>query len=130
MKKLLGILISFLFLIGCSEDSDPLSSPGQKHYRQVAYNYLSDEEKATIINWQKGKVEAGTYQSDNELFGFVVIESGDKILFATNFSDVKLFEGQQLVAVTFNTTVDGLLGPIILIIEPSSEKVIGYVLRM
>lgn len=129
MKKLFVIFICSLVLSGCSEDSNPLSPSGQKHFRQIAYNYLSDDAKATIINWQNGKVEDGTYHSSDE-YDFIVLDSKNEIPFAANSSDVKLYTGQRLVAVTFETTMDPLLGPLILIVEPRSDKVIGYVLRM
>jgi hypothetical protein len=74
------ILISFLFLIGCSEDSDLLSPLGQKHFRQIAYQYLSNEARATIIDWQNGKVEDGTYRIINE-YDSIVLNSQNQIPF-------------------------------------------------
>ncbi len=129
MKKTLVILIQLLFLVGCSDDSDLLSPSGQKHFRLIAYESLSESEQSTIIDWQNGKVEAGTYQSADDSHS-IVLDSQNRIPFATNSSGVKLFDGQKLIAVTFETKVDALLGPIILIIEPCSENVIGYMLRM
>ena len=127
MKKLLMVLILFLF--SCSEESDFLSSYEQKHLRNIAYKSLSEEARSTIVNWQNGKVEAGIYHSSDES-DFIVLDSKNEIPFMINSTDVKLIERQKLVAVTFNTTYDALLGPLILIIELREEKVIGLTPRM
>ncbi len=127
LEKLL-IILSFLILSDCSNNSNVLLPFDQMSNRQIAYASLSEQEKSTIINWQNGKVEEGVYQSFNKS-NAIVLNSGDKIFFGTISSTVKLIEGQKLIAVTFNTTDDALLGPLIVIIEPNYNKVIGGVLR-
>ncbi len=126
MKKTLVILIKLLFLVGCSDDSDLLSPSGQKHFRLIAYESLPESEQSTIIDWRNGKVEKGFYQVYNS-FGSVVLDDGDRVAFVSNSSNIN--DGQKLVVVIFNTN-NLVLGPIILIVEPISEKVIGYVPRM
>ena len=129
MKNFYIILILLLFFSGCSKNSDLLLPFDQMGSKQIAYASLSEHEKLTIINWQHGKVEEGVYHIINKS-NSIILDSGDKIYLGSISSNVKLNEGQKLIAVTFNTTEDALLGPLIIIIEPNSKEVIGGVLRM
>jgi hypothetical protein len=69
-------------------------------YREIAWNSLSSPEQATVdMDWRKAKVEE------------------------TTFNNVSVH------AVTFNTTQDALLGPIIIYIDSNTHVVLGKAAR-
>lgn len=68
--------------------------------REIAWNYLSGQEKSTaIMDWQ----EATVVQSS--------------------------FNGVSVYAVTFKTSMDALLGPITVYVSTSTKIVLGQDLR-
>jgi len=86
-----------LFL-GCDKGEEP-ELYGQ--IREIAWNYLDDREKSTVITeWSGALVGEGTFQ------------------------------GKVSYAVYFNTTDDALLGPIVVYVDKSSLTVIGQGLRL
>ena len=69
--------------------------------REIAWNSLSEQDKSTvIIDWKESSVAETTYQEKSSY------------------------------AVSFNTSDDALLGPIIVYIEKSSLVILGRGLRM
>ena len=69
--------------------------------REIAWNYLGDGAKATVnVDWKKAPVTE------------------------TTFNEVKVY------SVTFNTTDDPLLGPIIVYVDVLSKVVLGQAVRM
>ena len=80
----------------CSKDNDPL-----KLIRFIAWNYLSEQNKSTvIISWKEAHVEE------------------------TFYNNIHVY------AVRFNTIDDAILGPIIIYVDKSSKIVVGAGLRM
>jgi hypothetical protein len=130
MKKVIVLIMPFLFLAGCSENSDLLSPSGKMKYREIAYESLSENEKDEInSDWEKADVREGRYQSVNDSHS-IIFDSDNRLYFILKDSNIRLGEFQILIIVSFNTIYDSLLGPITVIIEPKSEKVIGYVGRL
>lgn len=69
--------------------------------REIAWNYLDAQAKATVnVDWGKAPVAETMYN------------------------------GAKVYAVTFNTTDDALLGPIIVYVDAFSKVVLGETLRM
>ena len=103
-----GITISFRLLLltvllrGCACDRNPAASSPDYKYRRSAWESLSNEERSTVTGiWQRTPVESCNYCET----------------------------GQSAICVTFNTTMDALLGPIVVYIEPDSYEILGYALR-
>lgn len=68
--------------------------------KKIAWNYLSEQAKSTvIIDWKQAPVTESTYNQKN------------------------------VYAVSFNTSDDELLGPIIVYVETSTKVVLGQALR-
>lgn len=89
-------LILFLLLISCSDKStSPL--PDDYHFvRLIAWNSINSEIKKTIItDWKEAKVDIGF------------------------FSEKKCYQ------VKFNTTLDVLVGPLVICIDYHTNKVLG-----
>ena len=125
--QLLFILILILF-VGCGDDI-LLSPANQSTYREVAYNSLDENSKASItINWKDAKVEDGKYIKEGERH-ILKLSSGEEIPFLLS-NGIIMIKNHRLVAVTFNTINDPLLGPIIIIVDPGQIKVVGIVGRM
>ena len=122
MKRVFILLFVLALIVKCSDESNGVSPIVENDYREIAYNSLSED-------WFNADVESGNYGLSDST-NFVLFDNGNKISFAFNTDDVNLTVGQKLIGVTFNISQDDLLGPIILIIEPESKKVIGWVLRM
>jgi hypothetical protein len=69
--------------------------------REIAWNYLNAQSQATVnVDWGKAPVSETT------------------------------FNGISVYAVTFNTSEDELLGPIVVYVEVSSKVAIGQMMRM
>lgn len=101
MKNLIIIIIALIPLIsGCKKDNKTDPILSDKQIREIAWNSLTDYDKSTvIIDWQQTPVTKST------------------------------FNGISAYAVTFNTSMDALLGPIIVYVSTSSKVVLGHALR-
>ena len=98
-------------------------------YREIAYYSLSDEEKTTLTNdWKEAEVKQGRYLLMDNI-NWIVFDPENKSGFSLMKTDVVLISNQPLILVIFHTNLDGLLGPIALIIEPGSKEIIGGFLR-
>jgi len=133
-KDILSVVFISVILLSlfnsCSDGSNTLTPFEETKYRTIAYNSLSDQEKATIISdWKYAPVKKGIYHLENENIHQLIFSSDDKLIFILNKEDLTLAENQKLVAVTFNTYADALLGPLIIIIDTRSNEVIGGVVR-
>ncbi len=72
-------------------------------YREVAWNAMTEQEKLTVTHdWKDAAVELSVYWETE----------------------------QPAMSVTFNTTDDPLLGPIIAYIEPDTKELLGFALRL
>jgi hypothetical protein len=130
MKKIIALTIILLFLVSCSENSDVLSPSGKMKYREIAYESLSEHEKDEInSDWEDADVKEGRYQSFNGAHT-IIVDPENRLYFVLKNSNIRLGELQVLIIVTFNTIYDSLLGPITVIVDPKSEKVIGYLVRL
>lgn len=105
-KALAGINCLLVFaglvaILGCEHDVGVnqvlrLAANDETEYRIIAWNDLSERERATVI----GDRNSGRVKRDR-------------------------WREKDVIAVTFNTTEDALLGPIILYIDPQTKKVVG-----
>lgn len=130
LKRIITLIIALLLIVSCSDDIGILSPENQVEYRELAYKILSDREKESLtINWQKGRVEEGKYKKKNDHDTFET-SSGSNLFFISKIGNEYLYDGYKLIAISFNTKDDALLGPIIVIIDPYLRMVIGRVGRM
>jgi len=129
MKIFFSLSLIVLFLIGCSEAEEGISPFQQAKFRKIAYASLSVQEAATLTNdWKTAPVKIGIYKNDNGT-NTIIIDGNNRWGFGIYDQNITLTPNQILIAVTFNTSNDPLIGPLTLIIEPQSENVIGGVLR-
>ena len=116
-----------MVILGCE---DEYFDENEVDYRLIAYESISDEEKTSILkDWREAELIGGIYKRDmcdNEFHG----QSMGRLCFFLISQEIELFENQYLVAVIFPTTNDSLLGPIIVIVDPSSRLAIGMVGRL
>ena len=98
MKKLIVIfLVLYGTMVSCHKENDDALT---MQVREIAWNSLSTQEKATVItNWQVAPVAETVY---NE---------------------------KSAYAVRFNTTEDALLGPIFVYVDKNAKLVLGQGLR-
>jgi hypothetical protein len=123
-------LLSFLVISFSCSDEDDNFNPSENLIRSIAYNSLSDEEKATIIDdWEEAEVIYGTFKSDVCDYAFMQENQG-RICFFPKDQSLVINEDQRLAAVIFNTVNDPLLGPILVIVDPELEAAVGYGLRL
>ncbi|GIP56691.1 hypothetical protein [Paenibacillus woosongensis] len=98
--------------------SNGVSSLNLHEIRKIAWKSVEKNQYDTItIKWEEARVE--------------LIESKDKwIIPITDEQKKKLEQIKKtdsiLIAVTFNTEQDGLLGPIVPIIDPKTMEVVGF----
>ncbi len=128
MRYLIIICLPLIVLFGCSKDSGVLSPQEKTTYKEIAYNSLTSQEKSTLINPDNAVIVQGNYK---------YVNGNHKILIGPNLSyyfvcidkKVVLLNGQTLIFVRFNTANDALLGPIVVIINPITNMVVGGFLR-
>lgn len=96
MRTFLFCVLVFLLVQGCQQDEIIFTI--ESEFRQIAWNDLTETEKATVIgDWREAPVEDAT----------------------------AYFPSREAVSVRFNTTQDPLLGPIIVFIDSQSKEVVG-----
>ncbi|MFT4416859.1 hypothetical protein ACLM5H_23640 [Fredinandcohnia humi] len=105
---IIGLFLT-LFISGCSSYS--------KYPNEIekAYNYVDPISKETIINWKKAAVKNYT---PPEYFEVI-----DKEARAVNIKGIETLE------ITFKTTDDGTVGPIIVYTDKQSKKILGTLVR-
>ncbi len=129
MKTLFSISVLLFILFGCSEGSNLLTPIESNVYRQIAYNSLDESTKQSINeDWQVVPVYSGKYHSDKSEHK-IIFDSKSSLPFVFYDQATELHENQVLVAVTFHTINDPLLGPTTTIIDYKSKIIIGGVLR-
>ena len=102
MKHIILVFVIGLVIASCDRDNNPVRSIDDMKYREVAWTSLSAEEKETVtIDWREAKVNKCNYWEKE----------------------------QEAACVEFNTTLDPLLGPIVVFIEPVTLEVLGYAPR-
>lgn len=82
--------------------------------REIAYLWLNENFKKTIINWKEAKVEECKYTTDH----IVISQSG-------NSDDSVNLKGIDTYKITFSTTNEGILGPIIIYIDMNTFNALG-----
>lgn len=94
-------LVTSIVIIGCEHEVSVnsffrLAAGDEANYRLIAWNFLGARERSTVIGDQhSGRVKPDKWQE------------------------------KDVVSVTFNTTEDDLLGPIVIYINPQSKTVVG-----
>ncbi|MEZ4357848.1 MAG: hypothetical protein R2876_04370 [Eubacteriales bacterium] len=119
MKKFIPfflIVILILCFTGC-ENQEAGSNAAQtsivkseSEIKEIAYDYLSDAEKDTVLNYESAEVKGYKCSEDHVIGGL----NGQ-----VNIND------KDTYMVTFNTTDDALLGPITVYIDKNSYGVLG-----
>jgi len=99
------------------------------NYRRIAYESLSSSEKESLTKcWCVAPVRLGKYKIEDQI-SVISINQDNQWSFKLYNENTILLTNQRLVAVTFSTVGDALIGPIIIIIDQNNEKVIGACLR-
>lgn len=130
IKNLFCIISIAFFFTGCF-DFDLSTTPFDGEImRQVAFESLTETEKETLtINWEDALVVQGHYESD-ECTNVFVSGANEHKCFGVKDSSTILSYMQKLGAVVFNTNDQSLAGPIIVIMDPQNNSVLGYVFRL
>ena len=130
MKQILLIAVVFFLVAGCIDMNLDLSNTiNTETARKVAYESLSDDEKASLtLDWKNTSVVIGYYKYTDCGHSFIS-NSNELKCFSTINSDIKFKNLQHLGAVVFQTKDDALLGPIIVIVDSQSNTVVGFVVR-
>ena len=130
MKKILSSLVFILLLTQCQDDDNPIGPINSYNYRKIAYESLSQEEKENLTKcWCLAPVRIGIYSKQSGT-NYIIIDDSNNWTFIMYDENTSLTMNQKLVGVILNTTIDSLVGPMILIIDPFSERVIGVCPRL
>ncbi|MDY4252902.1 MULTISPECIES: hypothetical protein [Bacteria] len=115
MRKIIIYSISLvaliLLLVGCT---DKLSSKQEGNIREAAYNWIDDTSKATITSWNTATIEEVRF---------------DKEHLVTNKTENVDIINKKTYKVTFTTTNDEILGPIIIYLDKDTLEVLGMDFR-
>ncbi len=94
-----AVLIIFAAMPGCEPKINSATDEDME-YREIAWNYITEQEKATVTgDWRAAKVQA------------------------TQWND------KAAISVIFNTKDDALLGPIVIIVDPQTKKAVQQLPR-
>jgi hypothetical protein len=81
------------------------------HFRTIAWTAVEEPQRTHVVgNWQDAVVSKIIYKDQ-----WLISEK-----------DLKKFKNQELVTVSFSTDQDGLLGPIVVVINPINNEVVGF----
>jgi hypothetical protein len=98
-----------------------LAPADEREYRELAWEQLSDEDKAHLIT---PKDEALVELVDAGSAAVIPLEGKERLL-----EDIRA-NGGKLVAVTYRTDQDALLGPLTMLFDPETKEVVGHIVRM
>jgi hypothetical protein len=81
------------------------------HFRAIAWAAVEETQRTHVVeNWQEAVVSKIIYKDQ-----WLISEK-----------DLKKFKNQELVTVSFSTDQDGLLSPIVVVINPINNEVVGF----
>ena len=129
MKKIIIYgLLSVIFtiqLVGCSNmksekeeivvrECTKTLEESNDNIKMIAYNWLDDTNKESIINMEKAKVEE--------------VLREEQYFAAVNEDEVGV-NGEIVYRVTFNTVCDEILGPIVIYLNKDNLSILGMDIR-
>lgn len=84
---------------------------------------ISPKEATEIVRATLGKYDLETITNlDNPKIEEVIFDTPPQIAYFDNETDIT---GKTIYKITYNTTVDGLLGPVVTYVDKTSGKIIG-----
>jgi len=98
-----------------------LAPAEEREYRELAWERLSDEDKTHLIT---PKDEASVEYVDAAGAAVIPLEGMERRL-----EEIRS-QGGRLVAVTYRTDQDALLGPLTILFDPETREAIGCIVRM
>lgn len=116
---LFALILVMSLLVGCSEnknynpkpDADMIFFETASSLRELAWNQLSNEEKTSVTgDWKEAKVKIVKWEE-------------------IPLKKVSL-KPESIYKVSFNTNIDGLLGPIGVYFDSATKEIVGYDIRM
>ncbi len=113
MKKALVIILAMFVFIGflyAGSHISTLSPITIEEAIERVKREIDDKSKETIINFDNPKAEEMVFKTQPSIYLF------DK--------EVKL-TGKSVYKITFNTTQDGLLGPVVFYVDRNNGEIIG-----
>lgn len=101
MKNLIILALAiFPFISACKKDNETQPEKLYTEIREIAWNDLNEQEKSSIIiDWKQAHVDKSSYNN------------------------------KEAYVVTFNTSSDALLGPIMVYVDASTKIVLGHAPR-
>lgn len=128
MKMFIFFILILAFTFSCSDENSTNPFEANK-MRETAYSSLTEMERESLtINWNEAPVVLGNFKSASCKNSFYS-DKTQFLCFGLSDSTITLREGQILSAVIFYTTNDPLLGPLIVVIDPDKNMVVGQSLR-
>lgn len=114
----LGILL-FSYIGSCNKIIN------KDTYLNIAWDYI-DHDK-TIIDWKKGQVSLVKLGPDSFIYQRKILERG---YYSNRINRLLLIlNGNNVINVTFETSLDNLLGSEVVFINPFTKSVIGENVR-
>ncbi len=116
MRKVVLYLVitvfSTLLLVGCSENQNAESqseADGYNVVREVAWNFIKEKgwNDTAKDNWQSAEVKKVVVDNNYELLD-------------------KTYDGKEVLSVSFEDKDNSVVGTPLILIEPDTNKVIGY----
>ena len=98
-----------------------LAPAEEREYRELAWKMLSDEDRAHLVT---PKDEALVEYVDAAGAAVIPLEGKERLL-----EDIRA-KGGKLVAVTYRTDQDALLGPLTILFDPETREPVGHIIRM
>lgn len=101
MKNLIIICVALIpFFLACKKESETDTDLTTMQIREVAWNYLDAQQKSTVnVDWKQAPVAESNYN------------------------------GVNAYVVSFNTTEDALLGPIMVYVDMAGKVALGQAMR-
>ena len=123
MKKVCVIL---LILIGLSvalyainkSNNVPATDITAETAIKTAQNIFDAKSKETLTNFENPNVEEIVFDSEHQMLYF---DENDK----PTHEPLYKIKGKPLYKITFNTTQDGLLGPVVVYVDKSNGRLVG-----
>lgn len=125
MKRGLIFILLMLVLVSCSEHSNPYTPGKSLEFKQAALEQLDESQVNKITqNVEDFDLKAGEYVFENNKH-YIKLNNGKKQQFLTD-KTINLANGKRILMITIQWEPMALLGPIVVIMDPDTKLLIGF----
>lgn len=109
MKRFLISITLLLLVFGCSNNQDEVNKHSEEDIKEVAWKFIEEKGWAANVkgDWQGAEVTETTADNNYELLD-------------------NNYDGKKVLSVSFENQENVVIGTPLILVDPTTKKVIGY----